>query len=249
MLHFIGRTVWLFWSWVELSVFTLFLYALAWLPQALLNHFYPKLFYIWCRVFVRALGVDLRLHQKNLNPIPERYILVANHPSAFEDVGIPALFDVHPLAKMGVRKWFLLGKISAAAGTFFVKRESKESRHAVVDEIIKNIEAGNNIAIFPEGGCKGRRIFETFQYGAFDISIRTGIPILPVFLHYEAQDTFEWRDPQILIQKFWHFMTSQNNHANYYVYDAISPEGFADKKEFSEHVHAKFLEWQARYLD
>lgn len=249
MLHFIGRSLWLFWCWIEFSIFTLILYILAWLPQSLLKHFYSKLFYIWCRFFVRALGVNLRLHQKNLKPIPERYILVANHPSAFEDVGIPALFDVHPLAKMGVRKWFLLGKISAAAGTFFVKRDSKESRKAVVDEIIKNIEAGNNIAIFPEGGCKGRRIFETFQYGAFDISIRTGIPILPVFLHYEAQDTFEWRDPQVLMQKFWHFMTSQNNHANYYVYDAISPDSFSDKKEFSEHVHTKFLEWQARYLD
>ena len=249
MLHFIGRTLWLFWCWVELSVFTLFLYALAWLPRALLKHFYPQLFYTWCRVFVRALGVNLKLQQKNLLPIPERYILVANHPSAFEDIGIPALFDVHPLAKMGVRKWFLLGKISAAAGTLFVKRDSKESRRAVVDEIIKDIQQGHNIAIFPEGGCKGRRIFETFQYGAFDISIRTGIPVLPVFLHYEAQDTFEWRDPQTLVQKFWHFMTSQNNRANYYVYDAISPEGFADKKEFSEHVHMKFLQWQERYLD
>ena len=249
MLHFIGRSLWLFWCWIELSIFTLILYSIAWLPRKLTNLFYSKLFFIWCRFFVRALGVNLKLHQKNHDAIPQNYILVANHPSAFEDIGVPALFDVHPLAKMGVRKWFLLGKISEAAGTFFVKRDSKESRNAVVDDLIKNLQQGKNIAIFPEGGCKGRRIFETFQYGAFDISIRTGIPILPVFLHYEAQDRFEWRDPQILIQKFWHFMTSRNNNANYYVYDAISPEGFKDKKEFSEHVHNKFMEWQKRYLD
>ena len=249
MLRFFGRTLWLFWCWVELTVFTLVLYVLAWLPRTLLRYFYPQLFHAWCRIFVLALGVDLKLQQKNLHPIPERYILVANHPSAFEDIGIPALFNVHSLAKMGVRNWFLVGKISAAAGTFFVKRDNRESRHAVVKEILDAVEQGQNIAIYPEGGCKGRRIFETFQYGAFDISIRTGIPVLPVFLHYEAQDTFEWRDPQTLVQKFWHFMTSQNNRANYYVYDAISPEEFTDKKEFADYVHKKFLQWQERYLD
>jgi len=126
MLHFIGRSLWLSWCWIELSLFTLFLYALAWLPRILIKSFYSKLFYTWCRVFTRALGVDLRLHEKNINPLPKQYILVANHPSAFEDIGVPALFDVHPLAKMGVKKWFLLGKISEAAGTLFVKRDSKE---------------------------------------------------------------------------------------------------------------------------
>jgi 1-acyl-sn-glycerol-3-phosphate acyltransferase len=249
MLHFVARSLWLFWNWIELSLFTLFLYVLAWIPRGLTKTFYTHLFYIWCRSFCRALRVDLRLHEKQLKPIPKQYILVANHPSAFEDIGVPALFDVIPLAKMGVRDWYLLGKISEAAGTMFVKRDNKESRHAVVDQIIETLKQGKNVVIFPEGGCKGRRIYEKFQYGAFDISIRTGIPILPVFLHYEAQDTFEWRDPQTLLHKFWHFMTSQNNKANYYVYDAIEPEGFKDKKEFSEYVHGKFLEWQKRYLD
>ena len=120
MLHFIGRSLWLFWCWIELSIFTLFLYALAWLPRAITKSFYSYLFYAWCRSFTRALGVDLRLHQKNTKALPNQYILVANHPSAFEDIGVSALFNVHPLAKMGVRKWFLLGKISEAAGTMFV---------------------------------------------------------------------------------------------------------------------------------
>ena len=44
-------------------------------------------------------------------------------------------------------------------------------------------------------------------------------------------------------------MTSQNNHANYYVYDAIHPEQFKNKQDYSEYVLNKFLEWQQRYLD
>ncbi|MFV2057541.1 MAG: lysophospholipid acyltransferase family protein, partial [Thiohalomonadales bacterium] len=237
MLFFVARVVWLIWCWIELSVSTLILYALAWLPIANNAIFYHKLFRLWCKIFVRALGVNLRLHQKNLRPLPKQYILIANHPSAFEDVGIPALFDIYPLAKMGVKNWFLVGRINVAAGTLFVKRDDKDSRRGASDKLRQVLQRGDSIALFPEGGCKGRRIYSDFKFGAFDISIDSGVPILPVFLHYEAQDTFVWEDPDTLIQKMWHFMTSQNNRAHYYVFDAIDPKDFSDKKEFAEHVH------------
>lgn len=249
MLKFVIRSLWLFWCWLELSLFTLVLYFLSWLPRFLTGDYYHSLSRCWCRFFIRALGVDLRLHQKNAKPLPEHFILVANHPSALEDFAIPALFNVYPLGKEGVRHWYFIGRISEKADTIFVKRDDPASRHAALDSLIDAVKNGRNVAIFPEGGCKGRRIYSKFQTGAFDISIKTGVPILPVFLHYEAQDTFEWRDPQTLLDKFWHYMACQNNHANYYVYDAISPEGFTTKEEFAEHVHALYLQWQTRYLE
>ena len=111
------------------------------------------------------------------------------------------------------------------------------------------LNQNKNVAIYPEGGCKGKRIFHTFKHGAFDISLQTGIPILPLFLHYESQDDFEWRAPQTLIHKLWHMMTTQNSRVNYYLYDAIYPENFDSKEAFNEHVHNRYLEWQARYLE
>ena len=249
MLAFFLKTFWLLWCWLELALMTLVLYGLAWLPRFLRAGYYHYLFRVWCSQFVRALGVDLRIHEKNQLPLPKQYILIANHPSALEDVGIPTLFDVYPLAKYGVKKWWLAGKINEAAGTLFVKRDDPESRHHALEELQLRLEQGANIALFPEGGCKGRRIFSSFQSGAFDLSIRTGVPLLPVFLHYEAQETFEWRSPHTLIHKMWHFMTSRNDQANYYVFDAIYPEGFTDKKVFAETVRQKYLAWQERYLD
>jgi len=70
-----------------------------------------------------------------------------------------------------------------------------------------------------------------------------------VFLHYEAQDDFEWRDPQTLIHKIWHFMTTQNNRANYYVFDAIDPKQFSSKEEYTEYTHKLYLKWQEKYLE
>jgi 1-acyl-sn-glycerol-3-phosphate acyltransferase len=249
VVYYSARIIWLLLCWFELIVLTAVLYVMAWMPRLWPRGLYHFLFRVWCRFFVRALGVDLRLHQKNHRSLPKQFILIANHPSAFEDVGIPALFDVRSLAKAEVKDWWFAGRINQAAGTLFVQRESRESRRSAADQIIGELNKGRNVALYPEGGCKGRRIFTSFRYGAFDISLRTGIPIVPVFLHYEAQEDFEWQAPYTLIQKMWHFMTTQNKRANYHVYDAIDPKQFSDKESYCRHVHDMYLAWQSRYLD
>ena len=133
--------------WLDFILLTTFMYLLSFLPKSWLTKFYPKLFRFWCKSFVTALGIDLKLHQKNLHPIPKQYILIANHPSAFEDIGVPALFNVYSLAKIEVKNWFVFGRISHAAGTLYVHRESKESRNAAAQEIIDQLNTGKSIAL------------------------------------------------------------------------------------------------------
>lgn len=249
MLAWTARVIWRLWCWLELAALTTLLYWTAFLPRAVRRGWYVPAFRLWCRLFVQALGVDLRLHQKNIRPLPDRYILIANHPSAFEDIGIPTLFPVYSLAKEELKDWWWVGRINIAAGTLFVKREDPESRRAATAKLEAEVRRGHNVVLYPEGGCKGRRIFSSFRYGAFKVSMQTGVPIVPVFLHYESQDDFEWRSPQTLPQKLWHFMTTQNNRANFYVYDAIDPKLFASTEEYNQYVYNLYLKWQARYLD
>ncbi len=249
MFYYAARILKLAGLWIDFVMLTIILYGLSYLPRKWLGRIYFRMFRVWCKSFVRALDVDLRLHQKNLYPIPKQYILIANHPSAFEDIGIPALFEVSSLAKIEVKKWWIVGRISEAAGSLYVKRESKESRRAAAQALMDEIKNGKNVALYPEGGCKGKRIFESFRYGAFDVSMQTGIPVLPVFLHYEAQDDFEWRDPHTLVDKLLHFLNTQNNTANYYVFDAIDPSKFNSKEEFTDYTWNLYKTWQKKYLE
>jgi 1-acyl-sn-glycerol-3-phosphate acyltransferase len=234
--------------WVDFILLSLLLYLLAWLPWPG-RHPVTWMFRAWCRTFVRALDVDLRLHQKNRNRLPKRFILIANHPAAFEDIGIPALFDVVSLAKLQVQDWFVAGRIAKAAGTLFVDRDNPESRHQVIQTMVDAVNSGQNIALYPEGGCKGRRLFSEFKSGAFEVSIRTGVPILPLFLHYEAQDDLEWQPPYLLPHKIWHMMTTVNNRANYYVYDVLDPKDYADKYAMKAAAYALYTRWNAQYLE
>ncbi len=249
MIYYLTRYGWILLNWIELIALTLPMYLLARLPRAWTRAFYPRLFHFWSRVFVHALGVDLRLHQKNIAPLPPVFVMIANHPSAFEDIGIPALFDVVCLAKEEVRHWWISGPISEAAGTLFVRREQRDSRNAAKQRIIETLRAGTSVALYPEGGCKGKRLHESFRHGAFDISLKTGVPIVPVYIHYECQNDFAWPDGVSVVRKMLDFMRSQNPRANYYLYDAFDPADFEDAAAYAEHVHRRYREWQARYLD
>ena len=235
-------------GWIDFIAFTALLWLLSWLPWPG-THPVAWMFRAWCRAFVRALDIDLRVHQKNLRRLPERYILIANHPSAFEDIGIPAVFDVVSLAKRQVQDWFIVGRITKAAGTLYVDRDDPASRHEAIDVMVEAVNAGRNIALYPEGGCKGRRLYTEFKSGAFEVSIRTGVPIVPVFLHYEAQDDFEWQPPYTLPQKIWHMMTTVNNRANYYVFDPLDPKDYADRHAMRDAAYAMYQRWNAEYLE
>jgi 1-acyl-sn-glycerol-3-phosphate acyltransferase len=232
----------------DFIAFTALLWLLAWPPWPG-RHPVARLFGAWCRCFVRALGVDLRLHQKNRKALPARYILIANHPAAFEDIGIPALFDAVSLAKAQVADWFIVGRISRAAGTLYFDRDDPASRDQAIETMVNAVNAGHNIALYPEGGCKGRRLFHEFKSGAFEVSIRTGVPILPVFLHYEAQDDFEWQPPYTLPDKIRHMLFTVNNRANYYVFDPLAPDDFADKYAMKAAAYEKYVDWNEKYLE
>ena len=232
----------------DFIAFTAFLWLLAWLPWPG-KHPVACLFHVWSRSFVRALGVDLRLHQKNRKRLPKRFILIANHPAAFEDIGIPALFDVVSLAKMQVADWFIVGRISRAAGTLYVDRDDPASRDQAIEIMVNTVNSGQNICLYPEGGCKGRRLHHEFRSGAFEVSIRTGVPILPLFLHYEAQDDFEWQPPYSLLDKIRHMLFTVNNRANYYVFDILDPKDFADKYAMKAAAYEKYVDWNEKYLE
>jgi 1-acyl-sn-glycerol-3-phosphate acyltransferase len=128
----------------------------------------------------------------------------------------------------------------------FLKRENKASRAQASETIKDALAEGKNIAIYPEGGCYGRQI-NRFLYGIFTISLETGVPIVPVFIHYEAQEDFEWQG-QTLPQKIFELMRAKNNTANYHVFDPFDPKEFNDRESYTNHVHQQYLQWQDKYL-
>ncbi|MAZ44356.1 MAG: hypothetical protein CMF48_04190 [Legionellales bacterium] len=236
---------------IDLLLITFILLIACFLPYSLrpISKLVRWIFVRWSHAFKRFLGVELIVHQHHQNPLPKQYIVIANHPSIFEDIGMPMTFDAHFLGKAEVAKWPVVGRISRGIGCIFVQREDKDSRLAAREALAQGIKDGLNIGIFPEGGCKGRRIYTPFTTGAFDLSLQTGVPIIPVFLHYEAAETFEWLVGNGA-EQVWKILTSRfATRANYHVYDPLYPSQFKHRDHYRTHVESLFLKWQEKHLD
>lgn len=249
MIHDLFRYSWILINIIGFTLLTLLFYAVSFIPLQKIGLNFRPLFRLWSVVFSHALGVNIKLHQHNKEKLPKHFIMIANHPSAFEDIGLPALFDVISLAKIEVSNWWILGRISDASGSLYVDRKSKKSRSNALRTIIKKVNEGYNVALYPEGGCKDKRIAQRFLFGAFEASLKTGVPIIPVFIHYEAQDDFYWGPKVPLVKKLWQIFTASNHTANFHVFDAFQPQEYADKQTYNQTVYDQYLIWQKQYLD
>lgn len=230
---------------IDFMLVSLFTFACACLPLCINRRFMPKLFQIWSGAFLRFTGIECHIHQRYNPPLPKRYVLISNHPSGADILILNALFQVHPLAKDTIRAWWIIGRIAASAGAVFVKRDSRDSRNAAKQQLIDSAMQGYNLLIYPEGGCFGRHL-RPFKYGAFDIALAAGIPILPVYFQYEAENDFEWGEYG-MIHHVYNLCRVCNKHAHCYIFDPVFPDAFGTPEAFSDYVHKLYEQWEAKY--
>lgn len=230
---------------LDVIIITSITFVCAFLPKSINKYFIRRLFRLVCSSFIHLIGRSPHIHEKFQSKLPKQYILISNHPSGYDILLLNAIFPVFPLAKDDVRKWFLLGKIAESAGTIFVKRGDKGSRHASKEACREATKQGKNVLIYPEGGCFGKHL-RPFKYGAFEISMDTNIPILPVYLQYEAENCFEWGDYG-LVRHLLNLIKAVNKNAHCYVFNPIYPDGFENAQEYAQYVQKLYAKWEAKY--
>lgn len=246
MFYILFKVVLFIFRMLDFVIITTVVFLMSLFPKKLTRPFMPKLFRLFCWSFIRFLGRTPCIHESFTPPLPKRYILISNHPSGYEILLLNALFAVTPLAQAGVRKWLFFGRIAEATGTIFVNRDNKNSRSSAKETCIKAVKDGHNVLIYPEGGCYGRDI-TPFKQGAFNISLETNIPILPVYIQYEAENTYEWGWEDNLIQHLFKMLRSVNKHAHCYIFNPIYPNHFPDAETFKDHVFQLYKNWQQRF--
>jgi 1-acyl-sn-glycerol-3-phosphate acyltransferase len=97
-----------------------------------------------------------------------------------------------PVSRAEVRNWPLVGKGSAATGIIFVDKSSRESRAQTRTILLKEMQNGNSILIFPEGHTNVEPLTATFQKGSFEQAAAGGFPVVPFVIEYK--DTRDYWD-------------------------------------------------------
>ena len=114
-------------------------------------------------------------------------VLVANHVSWLDIQLIHSVWQVRFIAKSEVRRWPLIGWLSARTGTLFIERG--KNRHAA--RINQSIHAafleGDAIGIFPEGTTSSGRELTRFHASLLQPAIDESALVYPVAVRYQDE--------------------------------------------------------------
>jgi lyso-ornithine lipid O-acyltransferase len=111
-------------------------------------------------------------------------IFVMNHRSGIDIPVVFTLVAAHVISRHDLAKWPLIGSGAQRIGTLFVDRASRRSGATVLKQISASLEAGEGIAMFPEGTAFPGDEIREFKPGAFKAAQRTGAQIVPMGIAY-----------------------------------------------------------------
>lgn len=111
-------------------------------------------------------------------------IVVANHLGYIDPVVLCSLLPISPIAKSEISDWALVGVPLERLNVSFVRRGDAHSGARVLLRSLRNLEAGVSVLNFPEG-TTSRGGLLPFHLGAFWLSRRTGVPVVPISIDFE----------------------------------------------------------------
>lgn len=136
----------------------------------------------WSAKALRILGVTLRVEGEP--PAAGPVLVVSNHVSWLDILAIDAARPCRFVSKADVRRWPLLGRLVAGAGTLFIERDRKRDALRVVHHLAERLRAGDVLAVFPEGTTSDGRTVLPFHANLLQAALVTGAPVQPLGLAY-----------------------------------------------------------------
>ncbi len=136
----------------------------------------------WATQMLGAMGIELDHQGQRLPEGP--LLLVANHISWLDILVLHASGYCRFISKADVRRWPLIGFMAHGAGTLFIERESRRDAHRVVQHMAERLQAGDVLAVFPEGTTGDGVALKPFHANLIQAAIQAGAPVQPVALRF-----------------------------------------------------------------
>jgi len=148
----------------------------------------------WASQLLRVYGVELDVvglpggtMYAGTGPNGVGRLFLMNHRSGLDILVTMALCEAHLVSRADLAGWPLIGLGARRLGTLFVDRSSKRSGAAVLTQMIRALERGRGIALYPEGTAFSGDEVRPLQPGAFKAAQRTGAEIVPMGIAYQDE--------------------------------------------------------------
>lgn len=128
----------------------------------------------------RCLGLNIHQHG---SPSNDTVLFVSNHISWSDIPILGSLAPIRFLSKAEVGQWPLIGWLARQAGTLFIYRGGGQARR-VRGQIIENLQAGENVLVYPEGTTSAGLTVLPFHGLLLRAAPESKTPIQPVTITY-----------------------------------------------------------------
>ena len=136
----------------------------------------------WSAKLLQVLGIRLQVDGV---PHPGATLLVANHVSWLDIMAIHAVVPhARFVSKAEVKHWPVVNRLVSAAGTLYIERARKRDALRVAHQMAEALQAGQAVAVFPEGTTSDGRELLPFHANLLQAAIATRTPVQPVALRF-----------------------------------------------------------------
>ena len=138
----------------------------------------------WARTMCLAAGVRIVVHHPERIVRGRGAVYACNHVSWFDVFAIASVLPRYTfIAKSELRKLPLFGYGAESAGVVFLTRDNRKAAFESYQDAAKEVTAGKNVVVFPEG-TRGRDYsLRPFKKGPFVLAIAAQAPVVPVLVY------------------------------------------------------------------
>ena len=135
------------------------------------------------KLAVQSGNIDLQVTGQENIPEENGFLMYGNHQGLFDVVALVASFR-GPLScvfKKELADIPFLREIITCTGSFAMDREDVRQSLGVIQSVIREVKAGRNYLIFPEGTrSKNGNVMGEFHGGSFRCALKAKCPIVPI---------------------------------------------------------------------
>ena len=201
---------------------------------------------IYHRMVCTILGIRVRVYGKRSTVTPTLY--VCNHVSYLDIEVLGGLIPGSFVAKAEVATWPFFSTLAKAQRTIFIERRSGKTS-ASRDEMLKRLNTGDNLMLFPEGtSSDGTRVlpFRSALFGVAQLRRHERpIAVQPVAIAYTRLDgiplgrywrpLFAWFGDLDLVPHLWQMVCLGETEAVVTFFPTIDIDRLGDRKKLAEH--------------
>jgi 1-acyl-sn-glycerol-3-phosphate acyltransferase len=189
--------------------------------------------HLWSRQMLRISGIELVVRGEPLATGP--VLLVANHISWLDILVLHSTGYCRFVSKSDIKHWPLVGAMAAGAGTLFIERESRRDAHRVVHHMVAHLQAGQVLAVFPEGTTSDGVSLRPFHANLIQAAITANVPVQALALRFVDRRTGavsqapRFVGDDTLLGSVWRTLTARGLLAEVTVGAPELARGWADK--------------------